>query len=88
MRRLAVAAALALACAGCKKTLHWKIIEDGLAGAISAKAGMAATVTCPETEVRAHLRFDCAVRLANGEHANAQIELLDQAGSYHWSVSR
>ncbi len=75
-------AALALAALGCKNTLHWRAIEDDIGGRLAAKGVRAEAVECPETEVLAHLRFDCKARFADGSAFTVHVELLDLGGSY------
>jgi len=84
-RRLVVAALLVTCAAGCKKTLHWKAIEDTLTAKIGEHYAVKG-VTCPETEVRVNLQFDCVLHLTDGDDAPIHVELMDLAGSYRWQL--
>jgi coenzyme F420-reducing hydrogenase beta subunit len=87
MGRLAVATALIVACAaGCKKTLHWKNIEDDIAAKVAAKVAPVASVTCPETRVEDGLTFDCVVHFVSGGERQAHVQLVGQAGGMRWMM--
>jgi hypothetical protein len=74
---------LLLASAGCKRTLHWKAIEDQLVASMSEKAsGYTFTVECPETAVEAGLKFRCHATASDGSKGDIEVELKDTAGSW------
>jgi hypothetical protein len=72
--RIALVLAVLLGAAGCKKTLHWKAIEDELA------AGTHLDATCPETPVHAGLVFRCQLSSHGQVQHEVEIKLLDTAG--------
>ena len=84
MRRVVIA--VVLAAAGCKNTLHWAAIEDDIQARLKAHDVVADAVTCPETEVVAHLRFDCQASFRDGSALTVHVELLDQIGSYQMNT--
>ena len=89
MGRLAVATALIVACAaGCKKTLHWKVIEDRIAEKVGAKVAPVASVACPETPVEDGLTFDCVVHFKDGGEQAAHVQLIGQGGAMRWVLPR
>jgi hypothetical protein len=81
MRKAAVAV-VAVAALGCKSTLHWRAIEDDIQARIEAKGFHPRAVTCPETEVVAHLKFDCVAAFTDDTTFPIHVELLDLVGSY------
>ena len=82
--RLLAAALVAVIALGCKNTLHWRAIENDIRGRLAAQHRHA-EVTCPETEVRAHLKFDCQAVFDDAPSLDVHVELLDQVGSYQMS---
>ncbi len=84
MRRAVPIVFLVLAFAGCKRTLHWKAIEDQLADSLRqhAPASVAISVSCPETEVEAGLKFVCHASASDGSSLDLEVELKDTAGSW------
>ena len=82
---LAFAALLAsiVVLGGCKKTLHWKAIEDDLHTRIAENVPGAGAidVTCPETGVEKGLAFRCHVTTSQ-EDFEVEVTLRDLAGSY------
>jgi hypothetical protein len=84
MHRLAaafVAAALVtatLGAAGCKKTLHWKVVEDQLV----QKLDDVKTATCDEAEARPGVTFRCQLVVADGGEGTVHVAMLDGRGSW------
>lgn len=82
MRR-AIPIVVLLALASCKRTLHWKAIEDRLVESMSAKApAYHFTVECPETAVEAGLTFRCHATASDGSKGDIEVVLEDTAGSW------
>ncbi|MCE9577314.1 MAG: hypothetical protein K8W52_29465 [Deltaproteobacteria bacterium] len=79
-----LAALVAVSALGCKNTLHWHNIEDDIGARLVAKGVHPDSVICPETEVLAHLRFDCVASFSDTTFT-VHVELLDQLGSYQLS---
>jgi hypothetical protein len=88
--RIALVLAVVLGAAGCKRTLHWKLIEDDLVSRISAKAppGTTITATCPETPVAKGLTFRCHVAASDHSEGDIEITLLDTSGGYEMKAVR
>ena len=86
MRWLAIAALVLVGAAGCKKTLHWKAIEDELAARIAEHVppGELIGVTCPETRVATGYTFRCHARYKSGGE-DIRITLIDLAGGYRFA---
>jgi hypothetical protein len=85
VRRVLPFAFVLLASAGCKKTLHWKLIEDDIADRLATTLPKGVTLTkatCPETEVKVHLTFRCRVEVSTGEKGDVEVELLDLQGTH------
>ncbi|HTJ47471.1 MAG TPA: DUF4333 domain-containing protein [Kofleriaceae bacterium] len=82
--RIALVFAALLALVGCKKTLHWKAIEQDLHGRLAANvpAGITFDVACPETGVEKGLTFRCHVHASDDSAIDIEVKLLDTAGSY------
>jgi len=81
MVRLAAAAAVviaALGAAGCKKTLHWRVIEDQLVQKLDGITG----ATCDEAEARPGVTFRCTLAVADGGEGTVHIAMLDGHGSW------
>jgi hypothetical protein len=79
MRRWALLAVAVGLAAGCKKTLHWRIVEGRLA-AMFGHAIAVADIACDESEVRAGTRFACHVHSQDGATTDVHVELTDQVG--------
>lgn len=80
MRGLTIAAIL-LAGAGCKKTLHFRIVEDELHAKLGEAAPMA-SATCDESEVRPGATFPCHLVFKDGGATDVHVELVDTLGSW------
>ncbi len=81
MRRLIVATALVLGAAGCKKTLHFRVVEDEILLKLGQDAKIE-RVTCAESEVETGDRFACHLAYKDGGGDDVHVELVDQAGSW------
>lgn len=84
MRRLIVATValpLLLGAAGCKKTLHFRVVEDELMLKLGQEAKIE-RVTCAESEVQAGDRFACHLVYKDGGTGDLHVELVDQLGSW------
>ena len=73
--RIALALTALLALAGCKKTLHWKVFEDGLRAEFRVDKA-----TCPETPVEPGLVFRCQLSDRGREMGEVEIKLVDTTG--------
>ena len=72
--RIALALSLLCAAAGCKKTLHWKIVEDQLLAERHLDA------ICPETPVEAGLVFRCQLSAHGAQVGEVEIRIDDTEG--------
>jgi len=74
-------AALACASGGCKRTLHWRAIEDDLMVRLGHTTPLR-SVECGESEVAVGARFDCLITAVDGDATTVTIELTDQVGGW------
>lgn len=82
MRGLVIAA-IVLAGAGCKKTLHFRVVEDELHAKLGADAPMSGA-DCDETEVHEGATFACHLTFKDGGKTDVHVTLQDTLGS--WSM--
>jgi hypothetical protein len=66
---------------GCKKTLHWRVIEDELQLKLGRDAAIDAA-SCDESEVKKGERFACHLAFHDGGASDVHVELVDQQGSW------
>jgi hypothetical protein len=82
---MAMAAAAGVLCAagaaGCKKTLHWKTIEDEVQRKLGQEASIT-SVACDESAPIKGARFPCVMTFADGGTADLHVELIDDIGSW------
>jgi hypothetical protein len=89
----ALLATAALGTAGCSvsvgdKTIDAKSVEDQITKNIEAQGTSVDSVSCPGDQKAAKGNtFDCTVHFADGSTRTARVELVDDKGTFSYTVS-
>jgi hypothetical protein len=84
MRALPLAALLAIALAGCSKTIEPHSVEKGLTSRIARQVGAKVkSVSCPSGKAfKKGVQFDCTITGADGTSGKAHVTETDDNGHY------
>ena len=75
--------ALALALAGCTKTVDSGDVEKKMARTLSAQVGQKVTVKCPEDlEAKKGKTYDCTATAMDGSKMRLRLMMVDDSGHY------